>query len=925
MAAFLVFPQLFGAPTVSEIDFNGDGTENIMLENSRLKIVVSEKGGKIVSLYNKMSGREDAKIFYPREGINQLRCEGLFNVKTSPLNCGTNQLSVTQTADSATVTAEISPEIIINSVNLGKMKFMRRYTVTDDSTCIFVENSFVNGTGSEINLMPWMKHLLVRGEKQLADVSFMTEHGAFYSENLIPGRKGKKFSSTNLQYFPASNWTSRTVMPPLTRASDTLSTVACPSEIFKLYSWRKPTEDFMTQEVVFNPVCLKPGASSGFKYALTVTAPLPHVEYCSPLLNISVSPHPTGLAPETKEISVSFAATELVNSIQIKGRLLNLSSDEIESNFESEVSGLAPEYVKSFTVPVKLSANTNYQLQLELYRDGAKIDLGAAVGDRGGIMIPLVVGTQDTPAIVFKDRSDRDNLFKKISPRVIVAPIVLDNELITAYRQSPGERCFKQDSFNGSGMSPLMLKAAANEYESVQLVLTPKTSVEMEFEVETTPFKGPGPAVPRCESINSFLYAATTLPSCFNVDYPIGEYPEALLPVKKVTLNGQKNHPLFITYFIPRDCAPGIYSGEIQLKAKEQVFKVPVFIKVWDLVLPQAPLMTVSADMKEIPKNVVILDKDGKQLTAEEIYSRLVDMHLKYKITPSGLAKKELFSLDADKFEGKMRRYLDMGATMVFLGTTPDIVKTLGDEKIRKVEAILREKKMFEHFYVRLEMDEASEDRVPEIKRRCEEWKKNSSIPIMESYYFEAPEELYGLLDIYCRSFSNAPWIRERMRQGDRFWRGNAIPTWLEPSPWLGRRTYWEFFEYNYSGTYIWTIKNWRDILDWGNDWWSDNGGANLASALIWHHPSGLLSTIRLEAFRDGVEDNTMLRMLRRKCAELVPDENLSPELKDKVKGAEKLLESINVRNINSDIALESMRDTAGELLSEINKLSANR
>jgi hypothetical protein len=787
-----------------------------------------------------------------------------------------------------------------------------------------VENVFVNQTSSEINLMPWIKHLLRRGEKQPADVSFMTEHGAFHSGNLIPGRKGKKFTSTNLQYFPASNWTSRTVMP-IAQDSDTLSTITGISDMFKLYSWRKPTEDFMTQEVVFNPICLQPGKSSSFKYALTVTAPLVHVEYCSPILNISVSPQPTGLSADTKEITISFAATESIKFMQVKGNLLNLSSGKIESNFDAVLNSLAPECVNSFTVPVTLSANTNYQLLLELRREGGLFNPGAAVGDVGAIVIPLVVGTQDTSAIVFKDRSNRDNLFRKIPARTISAPLVFDNELFAGYQQSPGERCFKQDSFNSSGVSSLTLKAAANEYESVQLVLTPKSSEETEFEVASIEFTGPGKAVPRCESINSFLYATTSLPSCFNAAFPVGEYPEALLPVNKITLSGQKNYPLFITYFIPPDCAPGTYSGAIQLKTKGQVFKVPVFIKVWNFVLPQAPLMTVSADMKEIPKNVVILDKSGKPLTTEEIHSRLVDMHLKYKITPSGLAKKELFSLDADKFEEKMRHYLELGATMVFLGTTPDIIKALGDEKIRKVEAILKEKKMFKHFYVRLAMDEASEDKVPEIRKRCEEWKKNSSIPIMETYYYESPKALYGLIDIYARSFSNAPWVEERMLQGDRFWKGNAIPTWLEPSPWLGRRTYWEFFEYNYSGTYIWTIKNWRDILDWGNDWWSDNGGANLASALIWHHPTGLLSTIRLESFRNGVEDNTMLRLLRQRCNELAADKNLPPDLSNKVKEAEKILEGIKVKNINSGSTLETMRNAAGEALSDLNTLSAKR
>ena len=47
-------------------------------------------------------------------------------------------------------------------------------------------------------------------------------------------------------------------------------------------------------------------------------------------------------------------------------------------------------------------------------------------------------------------------------------------------------------------------------------------------------------------------------------------------------------------------------------------------------------------------------------------------------------------------------------------------------------------------------------------------------------------------------------------------------------------------------GPLQWTVKNWIGILDWGKDWWSDNGAANLSATLIWHHETGLLSTIRL-------------------------------------------------------------------------------
>src|SRR6185295_4371854 len=110
------------------------------------------------------------------------------------------------------------------------------------------------------------------------------------------------------------------------------------------------------------------------------------------------------------------------------------------------------------------------------------------------------------------------------------------------------------------------------------------------------------------------------------------------------------------------------------------------------------------------------------------------------------------------------------------------------------------------------------------------------------------------------------PLFNERIKAGDRFWKVNAMPGTMEDEPWIsGRNRYIWMWDHRFTGSYNWGAKVWGGVKKWGEDYWCDNGVGNLAAVLMWPHVTGILSTIRLEAMRDGLKDNALLWMLREK------------------------------------------------------------
>jgi len=914
--ASAVFVPQAGAepkPAVAQPD---DG-QALTLENDVLRVTVSPIGARLLGFYDKLRQREESKVLPEVGGLNEVRAKslGVNEVKA------VYQLKKEVLADgSQKVTAFIKTDGGGDEASPGTMK--KEYVLRPGSSALEVAVEVGNEGKEEIGFFPWVRHLIMkRGTKELPEQAFMSPQGAFSSVQNRPWDRARAIDSHE-HYFPADGWTSRLAVP-VEDGGNTLFTVTAPGDLFKIYNWRKPGEDYGTQEVIASPLYVPPGETRRWNYVIGLAAPVRNVVLASPALVLGCTPHPTWIPADAKEITLEFAATSKLAGIKANAVLVAVDAPQQSlASTPFDLPAMGPEGTVKKTIPLPLKDGLRYQLKLTFTRDGRTFHPGDSLGDKDDVIIPLIVGAQSKVPVVFEPRTGRNDRLRRIGSTERAAKLVAASKEFEVFATPASQRVFRGDTFSVKEQGPAVLHGAAGEYESLQLVAVPKGKASPRLRIETTALTGPDGAQIACEGARKFLYAHTETPSGYNALYAAGDYPEALLPTNELEVPQNSNAPLFVTYHVPEDAKPGLYRGKVRLISDAGTAELPVEFNVWNFKLPKrSRYMEFASSLKgnSLPE---AKHPDGSSLTRQEQAKLIEDMHLKYRLTPcdSGLGS-GLFAKDRSAFETRMQEFASAGATKIYLGGIPQLLKIHGD-RMPEIEAYLKQKGWTDYFYVRPGFDEASQDRVPEIAKVCLDWKKVSSIPIMETYYHDQrADELFGLIDIWSRSFPAPPWYAERAAAGDRFWKVNAMPGHLEDEPWkAARRRYVEMWDNHFTGSYNWTVKDWGGIKDWKESIWNDHGVGNLEAILMWPHETGILSTIRLEAMRDGLEDNALLWMLREKVAAL---QGIAPKDAAHAKALEAaraLCESGPLApNLKTIANLLRVRREAGEALSILN------
>lgn len=887
--------QAEAALKVTAADIDKDGLPDAVVENDLIRVSIAARGGGITGFYDKTRHHEEAKTFPSADddGLNQLRIAGVqSDADTAKFElshrAGEHGEMIVEAVGDVTLT--------INDDKVGPLRMTRRYVLDPGSSRVGVITHVENKTTQEINFVPWVKHLLMREGPEHSRVAFLTTYGAYQSDNPIPGRNGAMFLN-NVHYATSSNWISRSPVP-LNEVSNTLATVTAALRMFKVYGWKKPSENYISQEVIFGPRVLKPGQSDEFEYFITLTAPLAAPAYCSPLLNVEVTPHPMGIPADTKQLEIRFAPTRDLGDVDASGELKRLDANEPAQPLHLHFANLIAQ--GSVTVPanVNLAPKGRYQLELNLTSQGKALLPGADVGDKDPIRIPVVVDDKSPATAIFPSRTD-GNLFKARQPQLIQAPLASEHNGLSVYRVPATERVFEFDTFKPAGQPKTVdVEAGANEFRSFQLVLVSKKQAPATYSVETSPLTGAGTGQVDIDRVSRMLYAETKVPSGYNPAYGLGRYPEGLLATKEIEVRPGVTAPLYLTYHVPAGTKPGDYRGQVTLKSGGDTLVIPVSMHVWNYELPLRPPVDVIADPKSGGASVV-------------------PIYLRYKVTPSYLPglTSALQTGDFATVERDMPGWIAQGISRTYLGNIVELEKLYGPDRIKAIDAFLKQHGWTNYFYVRPGYDEGSTDKVPEIKAAAQSWKALSSIPVMETYYYDGRvNELYGLLDIYSRSFSKAPWITQRMKAGDQFWRVNNFPGALENEPRDTWARYLAMADYGYTGTYIWTLSAWQEG-EWGKDWWADNGVSNMSATLVWKDDSGLLPTMRLESLRDGIQVYGIYDQLKKRVAKPKPTD--SPQLLERAHAL--LGEPALWKRIKTDDDVENIHRELAEVLSGLN------
>lgn len=132
----------------------------------------------------------------------------------------------------------------------------------------------------------------------------------------------------------------------------------------------------------------------------------------------------------------------------------------------------------------------------------------------------------------------------------------------------------------------VLVSAAANETEAVQLVLRPQRTIS-DLRIDAGELvSGEGHRIPRSAiETRRVAYVHITRPT--DATGAVGQWPDPLPPLREMeTAVGDRNFPLWVCVHVPPDQPAGLYRGTIALRGTDVKLDVPLLVEVFGFTLP---------------------------------------------------------------------------------------------------------------------------------------------------------------------------------------------------------------------------------------------------------------------------------------------------------------------------------------------------
>ena len=208
---------------------------------------------------------------------------------------------------------------------------------------------------------------------------------------------------------------------------------------------------------------------------------------------------------------------------------------------------------------------------------------------------------------------------------------------VAVWGVSSGYKIFRDTMVPTDRTSALRVSAAANEAESVQLVITPKRDIsDLRIEAGTLKKKGlsTDEAVIPGSAVKVLRVGYVDVKIATDKVGQSGLFPDPLLPQEKapLTVKAGENQPMWITVKVPKGTAKGVYGGELTVKVDGSSFAVPFEVEVFGFEMPDR--MTLRTAFGISPSTLYQYHKPKTQ----EERSRVREMYIKalseHHVTP---------------------------------------------------------------------------------------------------------------------------------------------------------------------------------------------------------------------------------------------------------------------------------------------------
>ena len=350
---------------------------------------------------------------------------------------------------------------------------------------------------------------------------------------------------------------------------------------------------------------------------------------------------------------------------------------------------------------------------------------------------------------------------------------------------------------------------------------------------------------------NVLEYITTTQPSLGRKI--VGRWPEVLDPARSFAVKPGQTRTVWIEVLVPRTAKAGSYSGKVRLLCgKRTAAELPVKLRVFDFELPKTPNLRLEAG-RFFGNYTAMAKRYGFKGTRQDLIEQMADLLLTHRMSPRGLTAPA--NGDLKKYEAALVRHIQGGANTFFIPSLSVISKKRRDqlEKINDKYGVTK----LSYVYA---FDEIHADQIPNVRKWCETWHKESKIPILVVFYGGPVQPLYGSIDIWCRANwkENEQLFADRLGK-DEIWITNTPLYPLENERVVGRAQIWRSFSEGMNGCLLWSVASWTSspyVQPF-------RSGTNLTGVLFYPSPEGLRPGIRFKIMSDASEDFDYLCILR--------------------------------------------------------------
>lgn len=468
----------------------------------------------------------------------------------------------------------------------------------------------------------------------------------------------------------------------------------------------------------------------------------------------------------------------------------------------------------------------------------------------------------------------------------------------------------------------ITIDTVRNEYESAQFVVTAREKLDITA-ISAGKLVGPSRIAPRVEA--NFLGfvpvkkgTTDTPPEHLAVKAP-ADVPDPLLETRTATVEPGKSQPVWVTVYVPKKTEPGEYKGLIDITTSHGAVSVPLTVRVHPVTLPDTRTLYLTNWFSTWK----IANAHGLREWSEPhwkmigAYARMIADHRQNVVLTqiTELIKGHddgsgNLTFDFSMFDRWVKLFTDAGVIGTIEGghlgsrgpweakdfdalwpeikgpdgsvkPKPKITATSEEERkflaqfLPALQRHLEEKGWLDH-YVQHLADEP-------IPANAESYKKLASYvreyaPKLRIIDASMCTEIAGAIDIWVplppEYEQKRQFFTERRKVGDQIWfytclspKGKYMNRFIDYPLIDTRLLHWVNFKYDMPGYLHWGFNHWQGdpftFLEpnWGGDTFLPPGDSHI----VYPGKYGPLSSIRLEALRDGVEDYELLKLLEKR------------------------------------------------------------